>query len=79
MKRLYYIILALGTVALILSACASDAGANLLSTVPAGLCACGLICFGINGINKLDGPARRIRLNREEIRKELGKGGDFGY
>lgn len=78
MKKLYYIILALGTLALILAACASDAGAELVSTVPAGLCASALICFGIHGIDRLDEPARRIRSNREEMRKELGKNGDFG-
>lgn len=78
MKKLYYIILALGTAALILAACASDAGAELVSTVSAGLCACGLIWFGISGIDRLDEPVRMIRRNREEMRKELGKDGDFG-
>ncbi|MCI1965864.1 MAG: hypothetical protein LKJ17_07010 [Oscillospiraceae bacterium] len=78
MKKLYYIILILGFLALILAACASDSGADLPSTVPAGLCASGLIWFGVSGLDKLDEPARRIRSNREEMRKELGKGGDFG-
>lgn len=50
MKRtLHVVILVLGFAALILAASASDSGADLLYTVPAGLCGCGLMIFGVHG------------------------------
>lgn len=70
-KALHIAILILGLLTILLSASASDSGADLLYTVPTALCGCGLIGLAAHGYCKAT-PEDIKERNRGEIRRRLG-------
>ena len=74
-KHLYRIAAALGLIAVILAACASDSGADLIYTVPAAIAGCVLCWYGASKARQIaiaeKWAAQRIHNNRAAYRDGL--------
>lgn len=75
MKKLYYILAALGFIAVVLSAMASNAGAELCWMLPAGLIGCGMMYIGAYQARRIEDhekwTSHRISSGRNYMRRYI--------